>query len=319
MRLLVLSFGIAILLPSAIDAGATNSTIVECSSIVENGTFFDACATWSQETPTLATISGHKVWVGNYKNEYTIVQGLKEGADTFSLNETLKKEAFRSGITVTVERDAFFECWVTVNMKGKLTMCSNCVYCGEDTISADCTNLKGGRSVTCESTGTGAVFFPFTSAALNVSTKVPTAATVSAPVAAPVLKVSTQKPITPVTVPVQIRAPVSAPKQIRAPTGAPKQVTSPMNLRPPTSAPKQVRAPTSAPKQARVPSSAPKQFTVPEVAPLQAKAPVANAPRVPLTAASAPAAAPTRVRIPIAKRRPLQKPSSARPKAPASV
>jgi hypothetical protein len=296
MKLQLVLFAGFTLFPSAVDAAVSRSSIVECSSISEGTASFDACATWYEETPAPTTISGNTVWVGDFKNEYTIVQGMKEGADTNSLTDSAKKDVFSSGIMVSVKRDAFFECWVTVEVKGKSTMCSSCYYCGEETYSADCTNVKDGRSTTCESTDTGAVFFPLTSAALK-ATKAPAGKPVSTPVAAPVRKVvPTQKPIAPVP------APKPLPKPVRAPTGAPKQVKAP------TSAPKQVKAPTGAPKQLRAPTAAPKRFVVPEVAPITIKAPV-QAPKqgsVPVP----------RLRVPITKLPPVQKAAVVKPKPP---
>jgi hypothetical protein len=102
-----------------------------------------------------------------------------------------------------VERDDDDKCKVTVNVKGKPTVCSSCTFCGNHRYTADCSALKHGRKVTCESTGEGKVFFPLTKSALEQSF-------MKAPVRAPV-KAPTKLVAPKVRAPV--KAPVAAPKK----------------------------------------------------------------------------------------------------------
>jgi hypothetical protein len=261
-----------VLSPLAVEASVAISTIVECSTIADstNGTTFDACATWFAEGPSPAMFpNGSVVLLGQFRNEYSIVLGLKEGADTFSLSDEEREAAFGNGIIVTVQRESDGnKCEVSTKVKGDLNVCNSCSFCGEVAYSADCTNLKNGRNVTCEATGTGDVFFPYTSLALTTpSTKAPLAVIISAPVAAPKAKVPTPKLRPPVSAPKVVSPPVKAPRKVRAPTKAPRKVRAPTKAprRPIVRAPVKVAAPVkaAAPKSYnffnRAPVAAPKK------------------------------------------------------------
>jgi hypothetical protein len=190
-----------LLSPSAVLAYEAISKLVECSTIsTAPNVTLKACATWYLSGPSTATIDGVAIEIGGYKNEYTIVTGLKEGIDTSALSEAAAKKAFSNGIVVLVERDDDDKCKVTVNVKGKSTVCSSCTFCGNDRYTADCQALKNGRKVTCESTGEGQVFFPLSKSALVQSfMKSPIRAPVNAPT-----KVAVRAPV---------KTPASAPKK----------------------------------------------------------------------------------------------------------
>jgi hypothetical protein len=172
-----------LLSPSVVLAYEAISKLVECSTIsTAPNVSFKACATWDLSGPSTAEIDGVAIEIGGYKNEYTIVTGLKEGANTGALSEAALKKAFGNGIVVVVERDDDDKCKVTVNLKGKPTVCSSCTFCGNDRYTADCSALKNGRKVTCESTGEGEVLFPLGKSALEHSfMKAPVRAPVKAP------------------------------------------------------------------------------------------------------------------------------------------
>jgi hypothetical protein len=116
------------------------------------------------------------------------------------------------------------KCTVTVIVKDESKVCSSCTICGNDLYSADCTGLKHGRNVTCESTGYGDVFFPFSKSALEYSSS-----TMKAPVAV------TAK---------NVRAPAAAPK-VRAPVKAPVKATAKAPIKAPVKAP--IKAPVKVP------------------------------------------------------------------------
>jgi hypothetical protein len=253
------------------------SNVVECYTIVEaNGKSFDACATWSMEMPAQTMLpNGTVFYEGLYKNEYTITKGFLEGTDTCAFyTDPVVERAHSTGIKITVQRQPDdTQCQVTVKIRSNSKKCSKCVYCGNDLYSVDCSMIQNGRSVTCEATGEGAVFFPLTSAALANRTVTKAPILVRAPVKAPVKAPKQAAARAPVVAPKQpkLRAPVSAPKQVvRAPVKAnPKQVrppaltpfsaleTAPV-MRAPVQAPKRVigvAPPIKAPRVARPPAS----------------------------------------------------------------
>jgi hypothetical protein len=226
--------------PSAVWASVSLNPIVECSTIsTAINAPFDVCATWTRSGPSPAEIDGKLIYMGGYGTNYKIVTGLKEGVDTTALSESDLKKAYSKEISVLVKRDDDDKCTVTVNVKDESKVCSSCTFCGNDRYSADCTGLKHGRNVTCESTGEGEVFFPFSKSGLECSSgsmKVPVAVTaknVRAPAAAPKVRapVMLKAPVkatakAPIKAPVKapIKAPVKAP--IKAPVKAPVKLAT---------------------------------------------------------------------------------------------
>jgi hypothetical protein len=192
---------------SVVLANDAVSRIVECSRIstAPNASFV-ACATL--DLYVLASIDSEGGETSGYQNIYTIATGLEEGVDAAALSEAAAKKAFRNGIVVNVqgnrdEPDGTVKCTVTVTVKDKPTVCSSCTLCGNDRYSADCSALKNGRKVTCESAGKGKVFFPLSKSALEQSF-------LKAPVRAPV-KAPTKLVAPKVRAPV--KAPAAAPKK----------------------------------------------------------------------------------------------------------
>jgi hypothetical protein len=132
--------------------------IVFCSDIVPG-----VCATASYATPSPAAFpNGTVFYIGGYYSTYTITQGLNDG------DETTGDPSENAGIEVTVFRDDDDKCEVSITVDGKTSKCNSCRYCGSDSYSVNCTNLKNGRSFdVCESTVPDSVFFPLTASALE--------------------------------------------------------------------------------------------------------------------------------------------------------
>jgi len=154
-------------LPSAYSYAYVNP-IVECVDIAEDtGTTFEVCGIYEGFGPSPAMLeNGTTVYLGGYGTNYTIIQGLEAGTDTTAVN--VPAEAY-TGIGIYVYRDDNDACNVTVTLRGSgQEDCQACSYCGNETYSADCTNLENGRDVNCESTTS--IFFPLTAAALEVVT-----------------------------------------------------------------------------------------------------------------------------------------------------
>jgi hypothetical protein len=190
MKVLCL-FSFAILAaPSTVDAAAWASNVVECSKITTGANVtFQACATTEFHTPIPSVMDGVTTLSGGYLSSYRITQGLKKGV---GVDETNEERAYRSGISIDVNRADDDSCTVTVDIKGKSTQCKSCKHCGNHKFTADCTNVANGRKTKCESAlgsqdaGKSKIFFPLKKAALSV--KAPTAAAVKTPVAAPIKK-----------------------------------------------------------------------------------------------------------------------------------
>jgi hypothetical protein len=192
--------------PSAVWGSMSFNPLVECSTITTaSSTPFEVCATSIAYGPSPASIDGKVIYMGGYGNDYKIVTGLKKGVDTTALSESDAKKAYGQEIGILVERDDKDKCKVTVNVKGDSKVCTSCTFCGKDRYSADCTGVKNGRKVTCESTGAGEVFFPLVKLALEP--KLPDLCAPTAPVKPPVkpwVRAPTKPPI---------KAPVAAPKK----------------------------------------------------------------------------------------------------------
>jgi hypothetical protein len=156
--------------PAAIHAAASLSNIVECSKIkkVTNSTF-TVCATAYYETPSPAMINDTTVYIGGFTDEYTILKGVRKGTDLGDLSEEELKWASVLDTVINVRREDNNRCRVTVTVKGNATQCTSCQFCGGLKYSANCLNVKNGRNVTCESTGTGRVYFPLTESALRMA------------------------------------------------------------------------------------------------------------------------------------------------------
>lgn len=228
--------------PSAVQAAAWMSSIVDCSTISNsrNGTF-QVCSTGSFTSPSPAVIDGETFYLGGYSYNYDIVRGLKEGTETFSLSDKALEKAYNNGIVIGVVLDDNEKCSVTITVKEKSTVCSSCRYCGDETFSSNCTNVPKGRVVNCESTALGEVYFPMKGAAALLPAKVPE---------------SVVKPPTMKKPPMAPKPPKVAQKAPSANLRGPKAPSAPSaNLR----APKAPSAP-SAPKAPSAPVKSPMQI-----------------------------------------------------------
>jgi hypothetical protein len=179
---------------------------VTCSNItsarIKNG--FEVCATfyflscaWEclDDGITCGCVSDD--YIG-----YQITTGLKQGDQT-DISSGMSAEdwakAFRLELAVEIRTDQTKNntCNVLITSKGKEQKCKTCSYCGDERYSADCTNVKYGRKVKCESAKERVnggqypdIFFPLNKIALQAPTiRAPMKAVApmaKAPVAAPV-------------------------------------------------------------------------------------------------------------------------------------
>jgi hypothetical protein len=166
MKLRVLTLGV-FALPLATHGFAEWKPVVQCSTVWTDAPF-EVCATSYLETPAPGFMANDKVvFDGQYRDEYAIVSGLAEGTDVSSL---LDADKFSTGMKVTVQRYLDDQCKVTITLNGHDSVCSSCSYCGDQRYSVDCSSIANGRSVTCESTGDGNVFFPMQASAREQAT-----------------------------------------------------------------------------------------------------------------------------------------------------
>ena len=156
-------------LTKSVHAAESFTNVVFCADTVPvDSPSFEVCATAYYASPSPAEFpNGTVVYVGGYYTTYTITQGLKEGDEpTGSPNEY-------TGIEITVHRDDYDACDVSVTVDKKTTQCNQCNYCRNDAYSVDCTNVENGRSFdVCESTASDSIFFPLSAVALENSNEV---------------------------------------------------------------------------------------------------------------------------------------------------
>lgn len=160
---------LVLLLPPTAQAITVNGTVLDCTPItLSNGGLFDACATTSVTTPSIVQVNGTTASEGNLSSAFEFYTGLDSGVDTTTLSKA-KLQATNAGIEVVVSRNANGDCSVNVTVSGVTNTCTFCSYCSQDNYSADCTNIKNGRMVDCESTATGSVYFPLTAEAVGLN------------------------------------------------------------------------------------------------------------------------------------------------------
>lgn len=205
MQVLIASF-LLLVVPFIVGTNVFDSGVVECSKIkkISNATF-EVCSTIKYTSPSWTMTSVGPDLDGDFISEYRIVRGLRDSVPLSKLTNDTLRLAYSLGINITVNRKEDNACSVTVKVKDNTTVCKACTYCGGVQYSADCTNVAKGRSVNCESTGTGKVFFPLMEPALRIP-KPPSAPTApKAPAAAVPVKAST--PTAPKAAPVAPTAP----------------------------------------------------------------------------------------------------------------
>jgi hypothetical protein len=153
------------LFPAGSRAFVTISDGLICETITaKNATSFEVCAISYSEGPSPAVDANETItYIGNYIHDFLVYESFEGAAGTAQLKVDVEHHA---GYNVRVERNGTTdECLVVaVNKRA----CKSCTFCknnnGGDTYSADCTNLRFGRNVTCESATN--VLFPLTAEAL---------------------------------------------------------------------------------------------------------------------------------------------------------
>jgi hypothetical protein len=139
-----------------------NTVICSDIEVVQEYDFIvllEVCARGSYSSPSPAQDeSGTITYIGGYQNIYTIVEGPAPGEDE------------EVGIEIIVGRDDNDVCSgisviiTSTNTGASADSCVSCTYCGNDSYSFDCSNVRYGRVVsnnTCESAIPGIdVFFP---------------------------------------------------------------------------------------------------------------------------------------------------------------
>jgi hypothetical protein len=170
------TFVLALLTPISTDAAVAQTQYVTCDILdAEDGSSFEVCYMFSSETPSPAQFeNGTTVYIGRsqYVNIYDVLEGVSDGDVVNNTDNSLL-------FTIKVGRDATSnECYVSVSSFQSIESCQNCVYCGDDKYSVDCTGIANGRNVTCEPSlfAKSCIFFPLTKQALS-TTAAPTAMT----------------------------------------------------------------------------------------------------------------------------------------------
>ena len=131
-------------------AAISMDPIVTCQDLDLDGFVLQVCATHIFETPSPVQNSyGIPDFVGRYSYTFDFWEGLENGTDTISTDV----EQAASSLRVTLSWDPKDRaCEVLISGEA----CLICVLCDEHedpavtTVSADCTNLSGGRAVECE-------------------------------------------------------------------------------------------------------------------------------------------------------------------------
>ena len=236
---LLLSFAVANLFKATVDGALMINETVFCSRIEPRNTA-RVCAVAMYSTPYLEQLdNGTEVWLGGYKNTYTIVKGLKEG-DVYDVYAPDPMND--AGIIINVAFGDADICTVSVadSMYSEETVCNKCKYCGKDSYKADCSNVKNGRNMTscvkvAKDVVADAIFFPLNTSALPKAPRRP-------PVPAPI-KPPTKAPI---------KSPTKAPQTRRtmSPTRAPRKMSPVRSPR----ATSPARSPVTRPRAAPVPT-----------------------------------------------------------------
>jgi hypothetical protein len=198
------------------------------------------CGTAEFYSPSPAALeNGTTFYIGGYSYIYHFYPAGLEGADlTGTANYT----------EVAIGRDDSNVC-TGISVDG--TNCTRCVFCGNETFTADCTNIPNGRLAVCESVAYPSLYFPLTDAAIAAPAS-PVAAASDFPSSTPtgfdmpsdvpsniqssspsdVPSMLTSAPTMPTGVPVGMTAPAPAPVAVPPPVASP--VSPPSTKAPPT-------------------------------------------------------------------------------------
>lgn len=149
-------------LPSAVISEVWFNPTVTCDSIPGRyGTSFEVCGVSAGSGPSPVDLEdGTTIYLGGFSTTFMITKDVEEGSHLGLLESNL-------GIEVEVQRDDDDSSSVTVTTPKSTEKCTSSSYCGNDKYSADCTNLKHGREVKCESAAPMDVFFPMNAWAVS--------------------------------------------------------------------------------------------------------------------------------------------------------
>lgn len=152
------------LFPQASHGYISTSDGLLCDTIMpKNASSFEVCSIAFFEGPSIVSVEVNDSvsYEGDYINDYLIYRSFPDAAGTSQSDVAIE---YNAGYQIRVERNQTSdECMgVWVNRQN----CLSCTFCGNETYSADCTNLQFGRQATCENATQ--VFFPLTADALQV-------------------------------------------------------------------------------------------------------------------------------------------------------
>ena len=139
------------------DAAMSMTCTISSQTISFDDTSFDVFATYCMATPSPAQLpNGTIIYMGPYSYRFNFWRDLPEGADTSRLEHPDEHTTDRS-VHVSWRHG---QCEVQINGVD----CLSCQVCDENeqdlgatTLSADCTNIPGGRVVDCEP---ALIFYP---------------------------------------------------------------------------------------------------------------------------------------------------------------
>ena len=150
--MLRLSFLVSTLLAMASVHGVNGSISLDptlsCQTQTIKGEDQEVCATYTAYGPSPAMYpNGTVVYVGPTGYDFTYYRDLEDGTDTSKLKkQELHQHSLNFDVSVSWEKGA---CQVKIAQMA----CNSCSICSgesETTLSSDCTNIPGGREVTCE-------------------------------------------------------------------------------------------------------------------------------------------------------------------------
>jgi hypothetical protein len=141
--------------------------IVTCQTQDLDGTSQEICFTYTLFGPSPAMLpNGTIVNMGPTGYDFEFWTGLEDGTNTASLSDTETHRLDDRALSVSWENST---CQVLIADEA----CSSCEICEEiedapatTTVTADCANIVGGRSVTCEAALT---FYPFVAVAATTT------------------------------------------------------------------------------------------------------------------------------------------------------
>lgn len=161
IKVFLLAVASSLALPT-VHAAASMSPLVFCTPITDDVGVFDVCAIGQFFSPSpFMDENNSSGTVGDYSYMYTITDGVAAGEDGSDVKD-------QTGIVIEVTMDNLTEnCNVTITRDGADEDCSFCAHCGEESFTADCSNIADGRQVDCEKATFETVFFPMSAEAIG--------------------------------------------------------------------------------------------------------------------------------------------------------